>query len=92
MGKIQDNAAVHRYRGANQIGARSSRCHRDYVRGLEVVTADGSVLTAGGKNVKDASGLSLKNLYIGSEGTLAVITKCIQPPGGWHWLSVPKRR
>lgn len=50
---------------------------RDYVRGLEVVTADGSVLTAGGKNVKDASGLSLKNLYIGSEGTLAVITKCI---------------
>lgn len=50
---------------------------RDYVRGLEVVTADGSVLTAGGKNVKDASGLSLKNLYLGSEGTLAVITKCI---------------
>ncbi len=50
---------------------------RDYVRGLEVVTADGSVLTTGGKNVKDASGLSLKNLYIGSEGTLAVITKCI---------------
>lgn len=50
---------------------------RDYVRGLEVVTADGSVLIAGGKNVKDASGLSIKNLYIGSEGTLAVITKCI---------------
>ena len=50
---------------------------RDYVRGMEVVTADGSVLTTGGKNVKDASGLSLKNLYIGSEGTLAVITKCI---------------
>ena len=50
---------------------------RDYVRGLEVVTADGNVLIAGGKNVKDASGLSLKNLYIGSEGTLAVITKCI---------------
>ena len=50
---------------------------RDYVRGLEVVTADGTVLTVGGKNVKDASGLSLKHLYIGSEGTLAVITKCI---------------
>lgn len=50
---------------------------RDYVRGLEVVTADGTILTVGGKNVKDASGLSLKNLYIGSEGTLAVITKCI---------------
>ncbi len=50
---------------------------RDYVRGLEVVTPDGTAVTVGGKNVKDASGLSLKNLYIGSEGTLAVITKCV---------------
>ena len=50
---------------------------RDYVRGLEVVLADGSVLAVGGKQVKDASGLSLKNLLIGSEGTLAVITKCL---------------
>ena len=50
---------------------------RDYVRGLEVVLADGTVMTVGGKNVKDASGLSLKNLFIGSEGTLCVITKCI---------------
>lgn len=50
---------------------------RDYVRELEVVLSDGTVLTVGGKNVKDASGLSLKNLLIGSEGTLGVITKCI---------------
>jgi glycolate oxidase len=50
---------------------------RDYVRGLEVVKADGTVLNLGGKTVKDASGLSLKNLIIGSEGTLALITKCI---------------
>ncbi|MEY8354405.1 FAD-binding oxidoreductase [Lachnospiraceae bacterium 54-53] len=50
---------------------------RDYVRGLEIVLADGTVLTAGSKNVKDASGLSVKNLIVGSEGTLAVITKCI---------------
>lgn len=49
---------------------------RDYVRGLQVVLADGTVLELGGKNVKDASGLSLKNLVIGSEGTLAVITAC----------------
>ena len=50
---------------------------RDYVRGLEVVLSDGRILNAGGKQVKDASGLSLKHLLIGSEGTLAIITKCI---------------
>lgn len=50
---------------------------RDYVRGLEVVLADGRVMQVGSKNVKDASGLSLKNLLIGSEGTLCIFTKCI---------------
>lgn len=50
---------------------------RDYVRGLEVVLADGRVIQAGTKNVKDASGLALKQFFIGSEGTLGVITKCI---------------
>ena len=35
------------------------------------------MLHVGGKQVKDASGLSLKHLLIGSEGTLAVITKCL---------------
>lgn len=50
---------------------------RDYVMGLELVLADGSVIWAGGKNRKDTSGLNLKETVIGSEGTLAVITKCI---------------
>lgn len=50
---------------------------RDYVRALEIVRADGTVMTLGGKTVKDSSGLSLKNLIVGSEGTLAIITKCI---------------
>ena len=50
---------------------------RDYVRGLEAVLADGTVLQLGGKQVKDANGLSLKHLLIGSEGTLAVLTKCV---------------
>ena len=50
---------------------------RDYVRGLEVVRSDGTVLTVGSKNVKDTTGLPLKHLFIGSEGTLGVITKCI---------------
>ena len=39
--------------------------------------ADGTVLQLGGKQAKDASGLSLKHLLIGSEGTLAVLTKCV---------------
>lgn len=50
---------------------------RDYVRALEVVRADGTVLTVGSKNVKDTTGLPLKQLFIGSEGTLGVITKCV---------------
>lgn len=50
---------------------------RDYVRALEAVTADGKIITVGSKNVKDTTGLSLKNLFIGSEGTLVIITKAI---------------
>ncbi|WP_196593330.1 FAD-binding oxidoreductase [Pectinatus sottacetonis] len=50
---------------------------RDFVRGLEVVLADGTVMTLGGKTVKDSSGYDLKDMVIGSEGTLAVITKAI---------------
>ena len=49
---------------------------RDYVQGLEVVMADGSMLTIGSKNVKDNTGLALKHLFIGSEGTLGIITQC----------------
>ncbi|HSP47762.1 MAG TPA: FAD-binding oxidoreductase [Clostridiaceae bacterium] len=49
---------------------------RDYVRGLEVVWPNGDISNLGGKVVKDSSGLSLKHLLIGSEGTLGIITKC----------------
>jgi glycolate oxidase len=49
---------------------------RDYVQAIEVVMADGSVLTIGSKNVKDNTGLALKHLFIGSEGTLGIITQC----------------
>lgn len=47
---------------------------RDYVTGMEVVLADGSVLRLGGKNVKTSSGYSLIDLMIGSEGTLGFLT------------------
>ena len=50
---------------------------RDYVRGLEVVKSNGDILNLGGKVVKNSSGYSLKDLIIGSEGTLGIITKAI---------------
>ncbi len=48
---------------------------RDYVRGLTVVLADGSVLELGGRTHKNATGYQLLHLFIGSEGTLGVITQ-----------------
>ncbi len=48
---------------------------RDWIRGLEVVLPNGEVAQFGGKVVKDSSGYSLKNLIIGSEGTLGIITE-----------------
>ncbi|NFH89957.1 FAD-binding protein [Clostridium botulinum] len=50
---------------------------RDYVRGLEVVMPNGEVVQLGGKVVKNSSGYSLKDLLIGSEGTLGIVTKAI---------------
>ena len=50
---------------------------RDYVRGLEVVLCDGRIVHFGGKIVKNSSGYALKDLMVGSEGTLGVITKAI---------------
>lgn len=48
---------------------------RDNIRGMEVVLANGQILTVGSKNRKDASGYALKDLFIGAEGTLGVITQ-----------------
>jgi len=48
-----------------------------YIMGLEIVTPTGEIVQFGGKRVKDVTGYDLKQLIIGSEGTLGIITKAI---------------
>jgi len=47
---------------------------RNYVRGLEVVVPTGEIIHLGGKLIKSSTGYNLLHLFIGSEGTLGVIT------------------
>ena len=50
---------------------------RNYVMGLEVVLPDGTLTFLGNKCVKDVAGYSMKDLFVGSEGTLGIITEVI---------------
>lgn len=50
---------------------------RDFVRGMEFVLPNGKVMEFGGKIVKNSSGYSLKDIVVGSEGTLGVVSKLV---------------
>jgi FAD/FMN-containing dehydrogenase len=75
-------------RGTAQVGGNASTnaggnrvlrygMMRDLILGIEVVLADGTVITSLNKMIKNNAGYDLKHLFIGSEGTLGVITKLV---------------
>lgn len=61
-------------RGAGQYSTRYGKIE-DIVRGLEVVLADGTIVHTGGRGPRQAVGPDLNQLFVGSEGTLGVITE-----------------
>jgi len=85
-------------RGSCHLGGNLAECAggpravkygvtKDYVLGIEAVLPTGEIINAGGRVLKNVSGYNLTQLVIGSEGTLAVITKII-----FRLIPLPKLR
>jgi len=75
-------------RGSCHLGGNLAECSggpravkygvtKDYVLGLEAVLPSGEIINTGGRVLKNVTGYNLTQLIVGSEGTLAVITKII---------------
>ena len=50
---------------------------KDYVMGVKVVLADGSIVKYGGKNIKDVSGFNMKAIFVMAEGMLGIVTEVL---------------
>ncbi len=85
-------------RGSSFLGGNLAECSggpravkygvtKDYVLGLEAVLPTGEIINAGGRVLKNVSGYNLSQLIVGSEGTLAIITKII-----FKLIPLPKLR
>lgn len=72
-----DSCAIGGNVGTNAAGPRAYKygVTREHVRGLRVVTGDGTILELGRRTSKGVTGYDLTALVVGSEGTLAVVTE-----------------
>jgi glycolate oxidase len=89
------NAAIGGNIATNAGGMRAVKygVTRNFVLGLEAVLPTGEIIETGGKYIKSSTGYDLTQLLIGSEGTLAVISKAIlkliTPPGSRELMLIP---